>query len=209
MSLRERSRHLRAVALLATVTGMTQEQADLLLTKAGGLDELARLPDYALKALPHVGEKRAAQIRALTEWAVLLGQRELEEKPTMRSPADIANLLLLEMGLLEREELRIVGLDTKNKVKFIETIYQGSLNTAVVRIGEILRKPIAMNCAAVVLVHNHPSGDPTPSPEDVRVTELVCEGGMLFDIEVLDHLVIGRNRFVSLKERGLGFGSRG
>lgn len=123
----------------------------------------------------------------------------------MRSPADIANLLMLEMGLLQQEHLRAVLLDTKNQILRVATIYEGSLNTAVVRVGEVFRPAIQANCASVIIVHNHPSGDPTPSPEDVRVTELLVEAGKLLDIEVLDHVVIGRNSFVSLKERRLGF----
>jgi DNA repair protein RadC len=205
-TLRERSRHLQAIALLSTVTGMTHAEVDKLLIKAGGLDELARLPDYALMALPHVGERRAKQIRALTEWALLLGQADPAEQVQIRSAKDAADLLMLEMSLLEQEELRVIGLDTKNKIKFVETIYKGSMNSAMVRIAEVLRRPITSQCASIILFHNHPSGDPTPSPEDVRITELVCESGRLFDIDVLDHIVIGRNRYVSLKERGLGFG---
>lgn len=185
---------------------MTQRQANEVLRAAGGLHELARLPDYALAALPHVGEQRAKQIRALTEWALLLGQVDTPEPVQLRSAGDAANLLMLEMSLLEQEELRVIGLDTKNKLKFVETIYKGSLNAAVVRIAEVLRRPVTTQCASIILVHNHPSGDPTPSPEDVRVTELVRESGSLLDIAVLDHIIIGRNRYVSLKERGLGFG---
>ena len=96
-------------------------------------------------------------------------------------------------------------LDTKNYVTRIVDVYTGSLNAAVVRVGEVFRAAIRANAAAIIVVHNHPSGDPTPSPEDVRVTEMVVEAGRLLDIAVLDHLIIGRNRFVSLKERRLGF----
>ena len=87
----------------------------------------------------------------------------------------------------------------------IRNDFADSLNTAVVRIGEVFREAIRANCASIIVVHNHPSGDPTPSPEDVRVTEMLVEAGKLLDIAVLDHIVIGRNRYVSLKERGLGF----
>lgn len=87
----------------------------------------------------------------------------------------------------------------------VHTVYSGSLNSAVVRISEVFREAIRSNSASIAVVHNHPSGDPTPSPEDVRVTEMIAEAGALLDIDVLDHLIIGRNRFVSLKERGLGF----
>ena len=96
-------------------------------------------------------------------------------------------------------------LDTKNYVIRINNVYIGSLNSAAVRVGEIFRDAIRANSASIIVVHNHPSGDPTPSPEDVRVTEMMVEAGQLLDIEVLDHLVIGRNTFVSLKERKLGF----
>jgi DNA repair protein RadC len=138
-----------------------------------------------------------------------LGRRLLVAQPQdrmqVRSPADIANLLMLEMGLLEQEHLRTVLLDTKNYVLRVSTVYTGSLNTAVVRVGEVFREAIRVNCASIIVVHNHPSGDPTPSPEDVRVTEMLVDAGKLLDIAVLDHVVIGRNRYVSLKERGLGF----
>jgi DNA repair protein RadC len=90
-------------------------------------------------------------------------------------------------------------------VQRVVNVYAGNLNTAVVRVGEVFREAIRSNCASIIVVHNHPSGDPTPSPEDVRVTEQLVDAGRLLDIEVLDHLVIGRNRYVSLKERGLGF----
>ena len=112
---------------------------------------------------------------------------------------------MMEMGLLDQEELRVVLLDTKNNVVKIARVYTGSLNTAVVRIGEIFKEPIRSNCASIILVHNHPSGDPTPSPEDISVTEQIIQAGALLGIDVLDHLIIGRNRFTSMKERRLGF----
>jgi DNA repair protein RadC len=106
---------------------------------------------------------------------------------------------------LEQEQLRVVLLDTRNRVLAVTTVYVGSLNTSVVRISELFREAIRRNAAAVIIVHNHPSGDPTPSPEDVALTRNVIAAGQLLDIEVLDHLVIGQQRFVSLKERGLAF----
>ncbi len=199
-------RELHAAELLSTVTGMTYAQAEQVLKKAGGMHKLAQLPDYALQALPHVGPKRAGQIRAMTDWGLLLSAVEEWQSVQVRSPADVANLLMLEMGLLDQEELRIVGLDTKNTIVDMETVYRGSVNSAVVRIAEVLRLPIALQCVGMIMLHNHPSGDPTPSPEDVRITQLVKESAKLMDIDLLDHLIIGRNRYVSLKERGLGFG---
>jgi DNA repair protein RadC len=86
-------------------------------------------------------------------------------------------------------------------------VYQGNVNTSVIRVGELFREAVRINCAAIIVAHNHPSGDPTPSPDDIQVTEQIVQAGKLLDIEVLDHLVIGRQRYVSLKERGLGFTS--
>ena len=115
------------------------------------------------------------------------------------------NLLMTEMSLLEQEHLRLVLLDTRNHVLATPTIYVGSLNTSVVRVGELFRAAIKENAAALIVVHNHPSGDPSPAPEDVRVTGQIVSAGKLLDVDVLDHIIIGRQRFVSLKERGLGF----
>ena len=117
----------------------------------------------------------------------------------------VSNLFLVEMAYLEQERLRVVLLNTKNHVVGTPEIYKGSVNQSQVRISELFRELIRQNCPAIILVHNHPSGDPTPSADDVRLTEQVVAAGKLLDIDVLDHLVIGRQRYVSLKERGLGF----
>ena len=123
----------------------------------------------------------------------------------MKSPQDAANLLMLEMGILEQEHLKTIMLDSKNHVLKMHTVYVGSVNTANVRVGELFREAIRLNSVAMIVAHNHPSGDPTPSPEDVAVTRRIVEAGQLLNVEVLDHLVIGQQRWVSLKERGLGF----
>ncbi len=179
--------------------------AERLLIRFGGVTGLAQASHEELCLEHGIGPAKAVQIKAALE----LGRRLLitspAERPQVRTPGDVANLLMLEMGLLEQEHLRTVLLDTKNFVIRVVTVYSGSLNTAVVRVGELFREAVRTNCASLVLVHNHPSGDPTPSPEDVRVTEMVVEAGRLLDIDVLDHVIIGRNRFLSLKERGLGF----
>jgi DNA repair protein RadC len=179
--------------------------AERLLTSFGGLAGLAQASYEELCQAHGLGPAKVTQIKAALE----LGRRLLlaapQERAQIRSPADVANLLMLEMGLLEQEHMRTVLLNTKNQVIRISTVYTGSLNTAVVRIGEVFREAIRANCAGIIAVHNHPSGDPTPSPEDVRVTKMLVDAGKLLDIDVLDHLIIGRNRYVSLKERGLGF----
>ena len=179
--------------------------AERLLTEFGGIAGLAQAPYDELCTHKGIGEAKAAQIKAALELGRRLQLASPDERPQIHGPEDVANLLMLEMGLLEQEQLRTVLLDTKNHVMRVAHVYTGSLNSAVVRVGEVFREAIRANCASIIVVHNHPSGDPTPSPEDVQVTELMVEAGKLLDIDVLDHLVIGRNRYVSLKERGLGF----
>lgn len=197
-------RELDACTALKTIVGIDMETATALFKKMGGIHKVAQASEAMLAQLPGIGPKKAAKIKAMTLWALLLKEPDLTEPITIRSPADIANLQMLEMSLLEREEMRVIVLNTKNKVQVVETIYQGSLNTTVVRISEVFRAAIINNAASIVLLHNHPSGDPTPSPEDVRVTEMIYEVGRGLDIAVLDHVIFAGNRYVSLKERGLG-----
>jgi len=109
------------------------------------------------------------------------------------------------MSALEQEHLRVLLLDTRNHVLDIVEVYHGSVNTSQIRVGEIFKAAIRRNAAALIVVHNHPSGDPTPSPDDVAVTRAIVQAGKLLDVEVLDHLIIGQGKFVSMKERGLGF----
>ena len=197
---------LLAIILRVGVSGQSVlSLAHALLAKYDGLMGLARASFAELCAEHGLGPAKTTQLKA----AIELGRRLLIESPDVRpqitSPADAANLVLLEMGMLEKEEVRVFILDTRNRVLNIPTIYVGSLNTNVVRVGELFRDAIKQNAAAIIIVHNHPSGDPTPSPEDVRLTEMLVQAGKLLDVEVLDHLIIGQGRFVSLKERGLGF----
>jgi DNA repair protein RadC len=176
-----------------------------LLIEFGGLPGLAKAGFPEVAAVRGLGLAKTAQVKAALE----LGRRLLlaspEARPQITSPADVASLLMLEMGHLEQENLRALLLDTKNRVLGSPTIYIGNVNSSIIRVGEVFREAVRQNATALILAHNHPSGDPTPSPEDVRVTRSVVEAGVLLGIEVLDHLVIGHQRFVSLKERGLGF----
>jgi len=176
-----------------------------LLANFGGLAGIARAGFGDLCEVHGLGVAKAAQIKAALELGKRLMVASPEERPQVKSPSDVANMLMLEMGFLEQEHLRVILLDTKNRVLGMPTIYIGSLNTSVLRVGELFREAVKANSAAVIVVHNHPSGDPTPSPEDVSITRQLVEAGKLLDVEVLDHLVIGQQRYVSLKERGLGF----
>jgi len=195
--------------IMRTGTGHGETAVDLarrLLVRFGGLGGLARASLTELCAEHGIGLAKAAEIKAVVELARRLMVLGPEERLTIRSPADVANLLMLEMSLLDQEQIRVVLLNTRNAVLGVRLVYQGNLNTSVVRVGEVFREAIKESCAAVVVVHNHPSGDPTPSPEDVAVTREIVKAGELLGIDVLDHVVIGAGRYVSMKERGLGFG---
>jgi len=176
-----------------------------LLARFGGLSGLAKAGFGELCMERGLAEAKAAQLKAALELGRRLLSTQPEERVVVKSPEDVANLLQAEMSFLEQEELRLVLLNTKNQVLAISQVYKGSVNTSLIRVSELFREAVRENCPALVVVHNHPSGDPTPSPEDIKITEQIVKAGKLLDIEVLDHLIIGHQRYVSLKERGLGF----
>src|SRR2546421_8337214 len=149
-----------------------------------------------------LSKAKAAQVQALLEVSQRLTHPSPTEQYTIQSPADAAMLVRPEMEFLDHEELRVLVLDTKNRVVTNTLMYKGTVNSSVLRAGEIFRPAVARKCPNVIVCHNHPSGDPTPSPEDIAVTEQLIEAGKVLDIELVDHLVIGHNnRFISLKER--------
>jgi DNA repair protein RadC len=162
-----------------------------------------------LEAVPGIGAAKAGQLQAGFE----LGRRLLADWPagrwSIRSPRDVADRLVLQMGRLEREELRVVILNTKNTVLRVVTAYQGNVSASLVRVGELFRDAVRLDAAGVILVHNHPSGDPTPSPDDLHLTAEALAAGRLLDIDLLDHLVIGHDAYVSLRDRGVSFDRAG
>ena len=198
---------LLAILLRAGIKGLNVLQlAQKLLLDLGGLSGLHQAPLEALCERRGIGPAKAAQLKAAIELGRRLSIASPEERPVIQTPEDAATLLLYEMGALEQEHLRVLLLDTRNRVLRTKEVYRGSLNSSTIRIGEIFRDAIHANSAAIIVAHNHPSGDPTPSAEDVRVTKALVEAGGLLDIEVLDHLIIGKNCYISLKSKGLGFG---
>jgi DNA repair protein RadC len=158
-----------------------------------------------LTAQHGIGAAKAAQIKAAIELGRRLREAGPEDRPTINSPSDAADLVRYEMSALEQEHLRVILLDTRNHVLDVIEVYRGSVNSSQVRVGEVFKPAVRRGAPAMIVVHNHPSGDPTPSPDDVAVTRGFVQAGKLLDVEVLDHLVIGQGRYVSLKERGLGF----
>lgn len=162
----------------------------------------AQLDD--LLDLPGVGPGRAARILAAFELGRRVSFTEPLEKTYIHNPGDAANVIIYEMGALTHEELWVIILDVRNGIAGIEKLYRGSASSSQVRIAEVFLPAIRKKSSNIILAHNHPSGDPTPSPDDVGLTRAIVQAGNLLDISVLDHLVIGAGRWVSLKERGLG-----
>lgn len=197
---------LLAILLRVGVQGENAvEVGQRLLTRFNGLNGLHRAPFKELMDQHGLGEAKAAQIKAAIELGRRLTLESPQERPAINSPVDAAALLLFDMSALEQEHLRVMLLDRRNRVLEIVEVYKGSVNSSQVRIGELFKDAIRANASAVIVAHNHPSGDPTPSPDDVAVTRAMVQAGKLLDIDVLDHLVIGLGKWVSLKERGLGF----
>lgn len=197
---------LLAILLRVGVQGENAvEVGQRLLQQFGGLRGLHRAPFKELMEQHGMGEAKASQIKAAIELGRRLTLEAPEEKPAINSPADAAALLQYEMSALEQEHLRVMLLDRRNRVLEVVEVYKGSVNSSQVRVGELFKDAIRANASAIIVAHNHPSGDPTPSPDDVAVTRAIVQSGKMLDIDVLDHLVIGQGKWVSLKERGLGF----
>lgn len=201
--------------LLAGVIGGAQqiEIAEGILARFGGdhsagsgpvLQRIYKAHVAEIASVHGVGQQTAVRIKAALALGIRLHEPS-EERPTINSPADAAALVQYEMSLLEQEYLKVMLLDTRNRVLDIVEIYHGSVNSSQVHVGELFKPALQRLAPAILICHNHPSQDPTPSPDDVSVTRAIVQAGKLLDITVLDHLVIGGNRFVSLKERGLGF----
>jgi DNA repair protein RadC len=197
---------LLAILLRVGVKGENAvEVGQRVLQTFGGLRGLHKASFDEVQSQYGLGEAKAAAIKAAIELGRRLSLEAPEDRPAIHSPADVAALVQYEMSGLEQEHFRVVLLDTRNQVLDIVELYHGSLNASMIRVGEVFKPAVRRNAASVIVIHNHPSGDPTPSPDDAAVTKSIVSAGKLMDIEVLDHIIIGQKRFVSMKERGLGF----
>lgn len=188
-------------------TGSAEESvlrlAERILREAGSLKGLNEMRLEQLTALRGVGPAKALQIQASIELGRRLCRSAPESRHTIRTPGDAAELLMEDMRYLRKEHFVCLYLNTKNHVIGRETISVGSLNVTIVHPREVFRAAIQRSSAAILCAHNHPSGDPTPSPEDIDLTARLAEAGAVVGIELLDHLVIGDGVFVSMKEKGL------
>ena len=177
-----------------------------ILAQFNRLAGLGRVTFAKLCAQRGLSEAKASQLLAALELGRRLVSLAPEERMVIGSPQDVANLLMAEMASLDQEHLRVLLLNTRNEVVGTQEIYVGNVNSSVVRPAEVLRPAVRENAPSIIVVHNHPSGDPTPSDEDVSVTKDLVLAGKLLGIGVLDHVVIGSgNRYVSLNEKRLGF----
>ena len=194
--------------LLAVVIGGPRqiEIAHDMLDRFGTIVAISRASGNELSMIDGVGSVIAARLRATLELSRRLSAVPPRSSPQVQTPDDAAQLLIHRVQDLEQEVFIVLLLDTRNRLigEPIE-VYRGTLNSTHIRISEVLRPAIRLSAAAMLIAHNHPSGDPTPSPEDIAITRSIDAACNMLDIDCLDHLIIGRGRFVSLKSKGLGF----
>lgn len=188
-------------------TGTSQmnvlELAHHLLSAFGGLRNLVKADMEDLKKVKGMGDCKAAEVKAAIELGKRIGALDREEKQVIRTPKDAAELVMHEMRFLDREHFRAILLDVKNQVLDVVTVSVGTLNSSLVHPRELFKDAIRVSSAGVILVHNHPSGDPTPSEDDKGLTIRLCEAGKILGIRIVDHIVIGDKRYVSFREEGL------
>jgi DNA repair protein RadC len=177
--------------------------ANRLLVKFSGLLGLSHASFNELCNEYGVGQAKAAQIKAAIELGRRSASTQTEETTTIRSPQEAASLVMSDMGSLQQEHLRVMLLNSKNHLISIHEVYKGNVNASTIRTSELFHNAVRENCPAVIVIHNHPSGEPEPSNDDIIATEHIVKGGKTLDIEVLDHIIIGNQKFVSLKERGI------
>jgi len=184
----------RGQSTLVLALGLLGEFGDLVVMGRAGVDEMRRVPG--------IGFARACQLTAAFELGKRFARESRSAGTSVRAPRDIARMFMDEMKDYDREHFKAAFLNTKNQIIKVVTVSIGSLNASIVHPREILKPAIAASAASIVLVHNHPTGDPTPSREDVEFTRRFAKCGELIGIELLDHIVIGADRFQSLKEAG-------
>ncbi|MFK7694218.1 DNA repair protein RadC [Paenibacillus sp. HJGM_3] len=176
--------------------------AQRLLTQTNGLRQLVEMSTEQLTAVRGIGAAKALQIQAGIELGKRLARTSQAETVTIRSPRDVTDLLGEDLRYLQKEHFVCLFLNTKNQVIGRETLSIGSLNASIVHPREVFLAAVKRSSASIVCAHNHPSGDPTPSPEDIQITRRLAEAGELLGIELLDHIIIGDRTCVSLKEQG-------
>src|SRR5215212_687128 len=176
---------------------------EILNTAHGSLRRLSAQPVAGITALNGVGDARAVAIHAALELGRRMAGEERDESVPVRSPRDVHEIFGQRLQDLPVEEFHVAILDSQHRLERDVTVTRGLLNSSLVHPREVFREAISENAAAIILVHNHPSGDPTPSPDDRVTTEQLVAAGRLLDIPVQDHIIIGRGRYLSFAEAGL------
>ncbi|HQE67573.1 MAG TPA: DNA repair protein RadC [Bacillota bacterium] len=188
-------------------TGTKEESAISLahriLVQEQGLRYLADINVEQLSAINGIGKAKAAQIKAAIELGKRLAAFEPGADKPLKCPQDVAALLMEEMRYLKKEHMKLVLLNVKCNLISVEEISVGSLNASIVHPREVFNPAIRKSSASIIMVHNHPSGDPSPSSEDVSITARIAEAGKLIGIELVDHIIIGDGKYISMKEKGL------
>lgn len=175
-----------------------------ILSELQGLDGIMNASYKEITSINGIKKVKASQILAIAELFRRFNTlKSLKNEISISSPKDIANMLITEMNGLNQEILKLVVLNTKNKVIKVKDVFKGSLNSSIVHPREIFAEAIKCGGASIIICHNHPSGDPTPSKEDINITIRVKECGKIIGIDLLDHIIIGDNKYLSLKEKGI------
>ncbi|WP_325167419.1 RadC family protein [Lederbergia citri] len=198
------SNHELLAILLRTGTKSESviQLANRLLTQFGGLMWLKDAALEEMTNLKGIGQAKAVQIAAAVELGRRISNLSYDERYVIRSPEDGANYVMNDMRFLTQEHFVALYLNTKNQVIHRQTIFIGSLNASIVHPREVFKEAIRRSAASIICLHNHPSGDPSPSREDIEVTKRLVECGKMVGIELLDHLIIGDKKYVSMKEKG-------
>jgi DNA repair protein RadC len=202
---------LSTAELLAIIlrVGVAGENAVSLATRLlrdfRGLAGILNASFAQLEGTRGLGEAKAAQLLAALELGRRLVATTPEDRPIVLSPMDVQHLLEPEMGLLEQEHLRVLLLNARNQLTRVHEVYKGTLSKVELRVAEVLQPAVRDGCASIILVHNHPSGDPTPSAPDIVLTAQLVRAAQALDIELLDHIILARGRVFSMQEAGMGF----
>nr|WP_238988260.1 DNA repair protein RadC [Filibacter tadaridae] len=187
-------------------TGTKDESVLVLANRIlSSFDKIQDLKDATIEemmSVKGVGKAKAVQLLAAAEIGKRLYRKHSEGRYTIRSPEDAASFLMTDMSSLTQEHFVVLFLNVKNEVLHKQTIFIGSLNSSIVHPRDIFREAVKRSAASIIVAHNHPSGNPSPSPEDIEVTKRLIEAGSIMGIELIDHVIIGDHRFISLKEKG-------
>jgi DNA repair protein RadC len=190
-------------------TGITGENAvrvaERVISNMGGMRGLGRVSYGELASEKGLGGAKACQVLAAIELGKRVVHADPEPRRIIKIPEDVHAMLFGEMALLEQEHLKVILLTTRNEVICVKEVYKGNIGSIVVRVGDVFRDAIREGCPSIIAVHNHPSGDPAPSAEDAHLTARIVEAGKILGVEVVDHIVIARRGFASMRDRKMGF----